>query len=301
MPDNGPADGPPAPDGDGNDLVYDSLPLWTHFLIPLAILVGAAGIIITLFYLDGDDASLTRDDVAAAVNDAVAAALASQRLTEAPAGGTSSPTGPASMLEAMTTYAEAVDLDVDAFRQCLTDPDTATVINAHLQRGSALGVTGTPTFFINNKMVVGAQPPAVFQEIIQAELDGSPTSIDAYSANIQQLAAVSPPRFAILDEPIDLSGAHFEGDPDARVIIAEYSDFQCPFCSRWTAETLPLLRPVLGDEVALAFLHFPILQIHPNAGRAHLAAECAGKQGKFFEMHDVLFERQQEWQSLPAN
>ncbi|GAB4322773.1 MAG: hypothetical protein Kow0010_03690 [Dehalococcoidia bacterium] len=300
MPDDEPASGPPAPGHGGDDLAYDSPPLWTHFLIPLAILVGAAGIIVTLFYLDNDD-GLSRDDVAAAVNEAVSAAFADLTLAAAPSGGASSPTGPASMLQAMTEYAEQIDLDVDAFRQCLTDPETATVINEHLQRGSALGVTGTPTFFINNKMVVGAQPPAVFQEIIQAELDGSPTSIEAYSDTIRQLAAINPPRFAIIEEPIDLSGAHFEGNPDARVVVAEYSDFQCPFCGRWTAETLPLLRPVLGDDVALAFLHFPILQIHPNAGRAHLAAECAAEQGKFYEMHDLLFQRQQEWQDLPAN
>lgn len=275
-------------------------PIWTRFLVPLAILAGAAGIIVTLISLDGDD-GLTRDDLTAAINEAVGTAVADLARAAAPSGGASSPSGPTTMLEAMTTYAAQVDLDVEAFRQCLTDPETATVINAHLQRGSELGVTGTPTFFINNKMVVGAQPPAVFQEIIEAELEGSPTSIEAYSATIQQLAAVDPPRFAILDEPLDLSGAHFEGSPDARVIVAEYSDFQCPFCGRWAAETLPLLRPSLGEDVALAFLHFPILQIHPNAGRAHLAAECAGKQGKFFEMHDLLFQRQQEWQNLPAN
>mgnify|MGYP005857547075 CR=1 FL=1 len=299
MPADEPTDGPESPPGD-DDLAFGPPPLWTHFLIPLAILIGAAGIIVTLFYLD-DDGGLSRDDVTAAVNQAVSAAFADLGLDAAPSGGASSPIGPTSRLQAMTDYAEQIDLDVDAFRQCLTNPETATVINEHLQRGSALGVTGTPTFFINNKMVVGAQPPAVFQEIIQAELDGSPTSIDGYSDTIRQLAAVNPPRFAIVDEPPDLSGAHFEGNPEAHVVVAEYSDFQCPFCGRWTAETLPLLRPVLGKDVALAFLHFPILQIHPNAGRAHLAAECAAQQGKFYEMHDLLFQRQQEWQGLPAN
>jgi protein-disulfide isomerase len=51
----------------------------------------------------------------------------------------------------------------------------------------------------------------------------------------------------------------------------------------------------------MAFLHFPITQIHPNAGNASVAAICAGEQGKFWEMHDLLFARQQEWQNLPPN
>ena len=49
----------------------------------------------------------------------------------------------------------------------------------------------------------------------------------------------------------------------------------------------------------IAFLHFPLTRIHPNAAGAHFAAECAGAQGKFWEMHDLLFERQDEWAALP--
>ena len=83
------------------------------------------------------------------------------------------------------------------------------------------------------------------------------------------------------------------------VTIIEFSDFQCPFCQRFSQQTLPAIRESLGDDVALAFLHFPIVQIHPNAGNASAAAVCAGEQGKFWEMHDLLFAKQKEWESLP--
>jgi protein-disulfide isomerase len=81
-------------------------------------------------------------------------------------------------------------------------------------------------------------------------------------------------------------------------MIAEFSDFQCPFCKRWTESSLGAVRKRLGDDVAIAFLHFPITQIHPNAGNASVVAICAGQQGKFWEMHDLLFARQAEWSNL---
>ncbi|MCA9855591.1 MAG: thioredoxin domain-containing protein, partial [Dehalococcoidia bacterium] len=69
---------------------------------------------------------------------------------------------------------------------------------------------------------------------------------------------------------------------------------------RWTLESLPTLRAELGDKVKLAFLHYPITAIHPNAGYASVAAICAGEQGAFWEMHDLLFARQGEWAALPV-
>ena len=184
---------------------------------------------------------------------------------------------------------------------CLADQGRGATINRHLQRGAALNIDGTPTFVINNKKIVGAQPTAIFQEIIQAELKGSPTTLDGYSASVKALAATTPARFEILPAKIDLAEAHIEGSATARVVVAEFSDFQCPFCKRWTEETLKALRPTFGNDVALAFLHYPIVSIHPNAGNASLAALCASDQGKFWPMHDLLFAKQTEWQGLRAN
>ncbi len=94
-----------------------------------------------------------------------------------------------------------------------------------------------------------------------------------------------------------MSATRIEGNPNAKVMIAEFSDF-CPFCKRWTEASISEVRSRLGDDVAIAFLHFPITQIHANAGNASLVAICAGEQDKFWEMHDLLFARQAEWADL---
>jgi protein-disulfide isomerase len=84
------------------------------------------------------------------------------------------------------------------------------------------------------------------------------------------------------------------GNPDAKFTIIEFSDFQCPFCAKFHSETLPLLMENYIDngKVNLVFRDFPIESIHPNAVPASHAAECADDQGKFWEMHDMIFENQ---------
>ena len=87
------------------------------------------------------------------------------------------------------------------------------------------------------------------------------------------------------------------GNPDAPITIIEFSDFQCPFCARFHIETLPLILEeyIEQGKVKLVFRDFPIQSIHPNALPASIAAECANEQGKFKEMHDMLFDNQNEW------
>jgi protein-disulfide isomerase len=142
----------------------------------------------------------------------------------------------------------------------------------------------------------------VFEEVIAGELSETPPdAAEDYSAAIQQLAASG--RFAVLSPAqtalIDVSSAVVFGDAGARVMIAEFSDFQCPFCRRWEQQYGQELRARLGGDIALAFFHFPIQQIHPNAPFASIAAVCAADQGRFWEMHDLLFARQDEWAGLP--
>jgi len=87
------------------------------------------------------------------------------------------------------------------------------------------------------------------------------------------------------------------GNPDAPITIIEFSDFQCPFCARFFTQTLPLIYEEYIDQgkVKLVFRDYPIQSIHPNAVPASVASECANEQGKFKEMHDILFGNQNEW------
>ncbi|MDP3918688.1 MAG: DsbA family protein [Nanoarchaeota archaeon] len=90
---------------------------------------------------------------------------------------------------------------------------------------------------------------------------------------------------------IDIEGDPVKGDLDkAKVVIVEFSDFQCPFCGRATP-TIEALVEKYGDDIAIVFKDFP-LGFHENAQNAAEAAECADEQGLFWEYHDVLFDNQ---------
>lgn len=93
-------------------------------------------------------------------------------------------------------------------------------------------------------------------------------------------------------EPLALDGAVLRGQPTAKVAIIGFSDFQCPYCARFATETFPQLdRDFLSTGKAVfAFRHMPLESIHPQAAKAAEAAECAKEQGRFWEMHDLLFQ-----------
>ena len=87
--------------------------------------------------------------------------------------------------------------------------------------------------------------------------------------------------------PIEVGDAPVRGNPKAPVTVVEFSDFQCPYCAR-ARPTVNRVRQVYGDEVRFVFRHFP-LGFHAQAPKAGEAAVCAGDQGRFWEMHDLLF------------
>jgi len=92
---------------------------------------------------------------------------------------------------------------------------------------------------------------------------------------------------------LNVRGEPFKGEPGARIAIVEYSDFECPFCGKYSREIYPQIidRYVKTGKVRYYFRDLP-LPIHPNALPAALAARCAADQGKFWEMHDSLFANQ---------
>lgn len=77
-------------------------------------------------------------------------------------------------------------------------------------------------------------------------------------------------------------------------VLVEYSDFQCPACATYYP-VIKRLTDEHGTDVRVIFRHFPLTELHENALIAGIAAEAAGKQGKFFEMHDALFNTQDTW------
>ncbi len=90
------------------------------------------------------------------------------------------------------------------------------------------------------------------------------------------------------------SDDHLRGDKNATVTLIEYSDFQCPFCSRFHPTMLQVMNDYKG-KVRWVYRHFPLNSIHPYAEKAAEASECASEQGKFWEMADQYFSTQNTW------
>lgn len=97
---------------------------------------------------------------------------------------------------------------------------------------------------------------------------------------------------------VDQSNANdwVEGSREAKVTLIEYSDFECPFCAKFSNE-VSRLHDEFGDKLLIVYRNFPLRQ-HKNARLAAQAAEAAGRQGKFWEMHDWLFDYQATWAPL---
>ncbi len=201
------------------------------------------------------------------------------------------------------SLAEDMNLDMEAYEECVSTSEYPDSIQASLEEGSVLGVTGTPAFFINGYLVSGAQPYDVFEYVIElGENDGIGDAIEvqarqAYQAYLEQQN--QPPQPPTPAGPVDIptDEAHSIGDPNAPVTLIEYTDYQCPFCGRHFQQTFPLIQEQYIDtgQVRYVFKDFPLTRIHPQAVAAANAARCAGEQGAYLEFHNKLFENQDAW------
>src|SRR5690606_23482420 len=92
---------------------------------------------------------------------------------------------------------------------------------------------------------------------------------------------------------------HTFGKADSKVVLIEYGDFQCPGCEK-AHRPVKEIKEKYKDEIVFVFRNFPLVTIHPNAKAAAAAAEAASLQGKYWQMHDKLYEGQASWQGLDA-
>lgn len=125
-------------------------------------------------------------------------------------------------------------------------------------------------------------------------------------AGCERAASVPPPASSdapqmaeavTLDRPPPLEIGHNLGSDDAPLTVVEFSDFGCEACADFAAESLPQLRSEFVETQQVRWRFVPIRQGFYRGGEAARAAECAGEQGKFWGMHDLLLQRQRAWQS----
>ncbi|MBA3453614.1 MAG: thioredoxin domain-containing protein [Deltaproteobacteria bacterium] len=194
--------------------------------------------------------------------------------------------------------ARELGLDMVQFR---ADLDTAAYrpqIVADAADARKLGITGTPTFFVNGRPVHGAQPLRVFAQVVDEELVRAAATSGDYEALVAggKLAADSAEETVHADRELDANAVYRVGlglpghqlGPDvAPVTIIVWSDFQCPYCAK-AVPVLQQIRAKYTDDVRIVFRHLA-MAYHRKAGLAAEAAVAAAEQGKFWAFHDRVF------------
>lgn len=178
----------------------------------------------------------------------------------------------------LKVMAKDMGLDTTKFNKCLDDGTMASQVAAQSKEGQDLGVSGTPSFFINGISIVGSLPQSDFEAVIDAELkNGTGDKVKLASTGSTSTRTSKVPYGA----------GYIKGNKDAKIKIMEYTDFECPYCNR-AFPTIEALLAKYGDKISLEYRSFP-LSFHADAQKAAEAALCAGEQGKFWEMHDKMF------------
>jgi protein-disulfide isomerase len=167
-------------------------------------------------------------------------------------------------------YATELNINATQFRACLNSNKYDSGIKSDSNEAIRLKVGGTPTFFVNG------------QEIAGGTYNDLKAAIDTALAN------------ETLTNTVNLGNLPPKGNLSARVVVVEFSDFQCPFCQR-AETTVKKIISDYGDKIKFVYMDLPLTNIHRFAEKSSNAARCANEQGKFWEYHDILYFRQSEW------
>ncbi len=216
--------------------------------------------------------------------------------------------------ENLEQYAKDLGLNMSKFKAALDSNKHKAEIAADQTLARQIGASGTPSFFINGRSLRGAQPFDAFKSLIDEELGkakamaqkGTPraqlyakiiengaTSPQFINGAKPSAAPAAPDADKVYQIPL-VSDAPVKGAKKAKVVIQEFSDFQCPFCNR----VLPTVKQVMqdyGDKVQVVWRNYP-LPFHDKAEKAAEAAREVYEQGgseKFWAYHDMLFGNQQ--------
>ena len=170
---------------------------------------------------------------------------------------------------------------------------------------SVAGIGFTVSLLIADLSYAGAALEAAKLGILAASLLAAGLSVLMFTALgvlprewLARFEARAAPPLLDLATPIHPTYDYWRGPANAPLTLVEYADFECPHCRR-AYPVLKHLRAQFGDDLRIVFRHLPLPDVHPNAALAAEAAEAAGAQGRFWEMHDMLFEHPDALQ-LPA-
>jgi protein-disulfide isomerase len=196
--------------------------------------------------------------------------------------------------------AKKIGLDLTQFRADMADSTLADKITADQKVATQFGAGGTPAFFVNGRFLSGAQPLTAFEALIDEELAAAKAFAKKHKVASSKLyetmsqdwetSVEAPPIAAHKRQTISVSQLPRTGTAKKPAItIVGCVDFDCPYCFKGAEMIQKVLStPPYDTKVVYHFAHFP-LPMHKDAEAAHRAAIAAGEQGKFWEMHDLLF------------
>ncbi|MBP7291721.1 MAG: thioredoxin domain-containing protein [Nannocystaceae bacterium] len=207
-------------------------------------------------------------------------------------------------LDGLEGEVRGLGLDVARFMQDMGSDASAKAVDDDQQAGGRLGVSGTPAFFVNGHRYAGKMNAAQWRSVIEAELDAAEQVERSGVPRAGVYEAMMKDALARDDRSKGDGGgldpnAHYRvpadgrpalGPADALVTVVVFSDFQCPFCSRFAGVMHQLVEK--HPDVRVVFRNLP-LPMHPRAREAAKAALAADRQGQFWAMHDAFFAAQE--------
>lgn len=207
---------------------------------------------------------MTQNNLLIPISILLAGAMISFALFAALGGQQTSPTSTG------TSVSYGLELDEDEFMSCLQNRTYREKVAESTAEAQANGGSGTPFFILNGQPINGAQPYPVFEQAIQDALN-EPTPADPEVAT-------------------DIADFPGLGDPDAPVVLVEYSDFSCGFCKRFYDMTKQQIIDNFVDSGQVYFVRKDFISVGTSLSAE--AAYCAGEQDAYWEMADVLYANQ---------
>lgn len=177
-------------------------------------------------------------------------------------------------------YAKKLNLNIDQFSSDFDSEELQKKLETKISEGHAIPITYTPTFFLNGTRIDNPRGYDEFKTIITETINGKPVPVASDGET-------KIPNTINSDDWI-------QGNKDSKIVLIEYSDFQCPACASYFPITKKLTEE-FSDKIVFVYRHYPLVNIHPYAEPMARAAEAAGKQGKFWEMYELIFANQATW------
>lgn len=190
----------------------------------------------------------------------------------------------------LKTYAKDLGLNTETFNKCLDSNEKAVAVNDDVVYGQDLLLAGAPVFFVNGQLLAGNLSYEVFKEVIDAQISGtSSAECGNYSPELQKLCS-NPKKKIFVPKAIEINASDSPsiGAPNGKVIITEFSDFQCSFCAK-ADKVMKQILEQYQEDVTLYFKQYPLTLDHLDSQKAAEASLCAEDQGKFWEWQDKIF------------